>query len=101
MRNSLTLALLSLDFEPVGRWFEAHHRRAHSQHSHSHHSIGGGSSSSESEEEEEEEDQFDEEDESLLLRLDPREWKVFFILLHAFIIHFLPVEFKFQCMYEK
>ncbi|RUS72161.1 hypothetical protein EGW08_020077 [Elysia chlorotica] len=67
--------LLSLDFEPVGRWFEAHHRRAHSQHSHSHHSIEGGSSSSESEEEEEEEDQFDEEDESLLLRLDPREWK--------------------------
>ncbi|GFN93456.1 Dnaj homolog subfamily c member 2-like [Plakobranchus ocellatus] len=67
--------LLSLDFEPVGRWFEAHHRRAHSLHSHSHHSLGGGSSSSESEEEEEEEDQFDEEDESLLLRLDPREWK--------------------------
>ncbi|GFS13489.1 DnaJ homolog subfamily C member 2-like [Elysia marginata] len=67
--------LLSLDFEPVGRWFEAHHRRAHSQHSHSHHSIGGVSSSSESEEEEEEEDQFDEEDETLLLRLDPREWK--------------------------
>ncbi|XP_059151101.1 dnaJ homolog subfamily C member 2-like [Physella acuta] len=64
--------LLSLDFEPVGRWFEAHHRRAHSIHSHSHHSLDSSSSESE---EEEEEDQFDEEDESLLLRLDPKEWK--------------------------
>lgn len=68
------IALLSLDFEPVGRWFEAHHRRAHSIHSHSHHSLDSSSSESE---EEEEEDQFDEEDESLLLRLDPKEWKVF------------------------
>ncbi|CAL1544236.1 unnamed protein product [Lymnaea stagnalis] len=65
-------SLLSFDFEPVGRWFEAHHRRAHSLHSHSHHSLDDSSSESE---EEEEEDQFDEEDESLLLRLDPKEWK--------------------------
>uniref|UniRef100_A0A2C9LJJ1 Uncharacterized protein n=1 Tax=Biomphalaria glabrata TaxID=6526 RepID=A0A2C9LJJ1_BIOGL len=65
-------SLLSLDYEPVGRWFEAHHRRAHSLHSHSHHSLDSSSSESE---EEAEEDQFDDEDESLLLRLDPKEWK--------------------------
>ncbi|XP_005111497.1 dnaJ homolog subfamily C member 2 [Aplysia californica] len=65
--------LVSFEFEPVGRWFEAHHRRAHTHHSQSHHSVD--SSSSESSEEEEEEDQFDEENESLLLRLNPKEWK--------------------------
>uniref|UniRef100_A0A0B6YQC8 J domain-containing protein n=1 Tax=Arion vulgaris TaxID=1028688 RepID=A0A0B6YQC8_9EUPU len=64
--------LLSLSFEAIGRWFEAHHRRAHSLHSHSHHSLDSSSTDSD---EEEEEDQFDEEDESLLLRLDPKEWK--------------------------
>lgn len=66
-------ALISFAFEPVGRWFEAHHRRAHAHHSQSHHSID--ESSSESSEEEEEEDQFDEEDETLLSRLDPKNWK--------------------------
>jgi len=65
--------LLNLAFEPVGRWFEAHHRRAHAHHSQSHHSVD--ESSSESSEEEEEEDQFDEEDESLLSKLDPKDWK--------------------------
>ncbi|CAG5124699.1 unnamed protein product [Candidula unifasciata] len=64
--------LISLDFEPVGRWFEAHHHRAYSLHSQSHHSLDSSSTDSD---EAEEEDQFDEEDESLLLRLDPKEWK--------------------------
>jgi len=68
-------ALLIQAFEPVGRWFEAHHRRTHAHHSQSHHSIGGGISSSESEEEEEEEDLFDEEDESMILALDPKNVK--------------------------
>ncbi|BFZ10799.1 hypothetical protein BsWGS_13838 [Bradybaena similaris] len=64
--------LICLDFEPIGRWFEAHYHRAYSLHSQSHHSLDSSSTDSD---EEEEEDQFDEEDESLLLRLDPREWK--------------------------
>lgn len=64
-------AAVKVRFEPIGRWYEALCLRRKHKHSLSQHSLES-SSSEESEEVEEE----DEEDESLLLGLDPKEWKV-------------------------
>ena len=59
--------------EPVGRWYEGYCLRRQHKHTLSHHSQGLSSSSESS-------DQFsaDEDDESILLTLDPKEWKVGF-----------------------
>ncbi|KAL4217072.1 DnaJ (Hsp40) [Mactra antiquata] len=59
-----------IEVEPVGRWFEALCLRRRHKHSLSQHSL---SSSSSSESEDDEEDIV--EDDSLLLSLDPKEWK--------------------------
>lgn len=63
-------SLTKVKVEPVGRWFEALCLRKRHKHSLSQHSISS-SSSSESEEEEDEV----EDDTSLLLSLDPKDWK--------------------------
>lgn len=56
--------------EPAGRWYEAICTRKHHKHSLSYHSE----SSSSSDEDDQEVDEV-EDNESLLLRLDPKEWK--------------------------
>ena len=69
----ITLAPVSLKFEPVGRWYEAHINRRHHTLS-SYHSVGSGSSDSLSSSDESLDSE--EEDDSFLLTLDPKEWKV-------------------------
>ena len=70
-----------IDVEPVGRWYEALClRRRHK------HSLSQLSSSSSSESEEELEEEAN--DDSLLLSLDPREWKVSIITLYSINTHF-------------
>ncbi|XP_052279766.1 dnaJ homolog subfamily C member 2-like isoform X16 [Dreissena polymorpha] len=67
--NKLT-ACSKLEVEPVGRWFEALCLRRRHKHTLSQHSLTSSSSS------ESEDDLDDEQDEeSLLLSLDPKEWK--------------------------
>ena len=67
-------ACTTISVEPAGRWYEALCLRKRHKHSLSQHSVSSSSSS-----ENEEEEEFVEEDESLLLSLDPKEWKVIFI----------------------
>lgn len=57
--------------EPAGRWYEAICTRKHHKHSQSYHSE----SSSSSDEDDQKVDEV-EDNESLLLGLDPKEWKV-------------------------
>ena len=61
--------------EPVGRWFEAHIHRRHHHHtlSYTSGSLGSDSSSDSSDDDLE----YDEDD-SMLLTLDPKDWKVMF-----------------------
>ena len=69
--NFVAIASSSLQFEPVGRWYEANiHRRQHGLSSH--HSSSSASSSASSEAGY----SSDEEDHRFLLTLDPTDWKV-------------------------
>ncbi|KAL3853214.1 hypothetical protein ACJMK2_016771 [Sinanodonta woodiana] len=61
---------VKVEFEPVGRFYEALCMRLHHKNT-----LSQGSVSSSSSSESEEEDEDDEENESLLLSLDPKEWK--------------------------
>ncbi|XP_038054398.1 dnaJ homolog subfamily C member 2-like [Patiria miniata] len=65
-------AAVTVRVEPVGRWFEAHLHRRHHHHnlSHTSGSLGSDSSSDSSDDDLE----YDEDD-SMLLTLDPKEWK--------------------------
>ena len=64
-------ACTKLEVEPVGRWFEGLCLRRRHKHSLSQHSLSSSSSS-----ESEDDDDNIVEDDSLLLSLDPKEWKV-------------------------
>jgi len=69
--NFVAIAPSSLQFEPVGRWYEANiHRRQHGLSSH--HSSSSASSSASSEAGY----SSDEEDHRFFLTLDPTDWKV-------------------------
>ncbi|KAK3579078.1 hypothetical protein CHS0354_029938 [Potamilus streckersoni] len=63
-------APMKVEFEPVGRFFEALCMRLHHKNT-----LSQGSVSSSSSSESEEEDDDEEENESLLLSLDPKDWK--------------------------
>ncbi|XP_060574229.1 dnaJ homolog subfamily C member 2-like, partial [Ruditapes philippinarum] len=63
-------ACTKLEVEPVGRWFEGLCLRRRHKHSLSQHSLSSSSSS-----ESEDDDDHVVEDDSLLLSLDPKEWK--------------------------
>lgn len=84
-----------IEVEPVGRWFEAICLRRRHKHSLSQHSLSSSSSS-----ESEDDDAEVHEDESLLLSLDPKDWKVGIIryctLIFAPRVHFLTYARAFE-----